>query len=166
MPYARYRPTVDGILVSFHSWIVHFYIYSLSTKNIKLIPGIFYFFSCGGGLEYLYWGPASRRKRRKGNPLPEGYNLSHPVTGGHIYSDLAFQMGGSKQGWRPCPVKRLLLQNPKKWKSDDLILCRQIWQNIVKKAMAQKGWFFSNDDFDFLRHRSESTSQNLLSTSS
>jgi hypothetical protein len=27
---------------------------------------------CGGGVEYLHRGPASHRRRRKGNPVPGG----------------------------------------------------------------------------------------------
>jgi hypothetical protein len=27
---------------------------------------------CGGGLQYLHRSPASRRRRRKGNPVPGG----------------------------------------------------------------------------------------------
>jgi hypothetical protein len=27
---------------------------------------------CGGGLEYLHLSPASRKRRRKGNPVPGG----------------------------------------------------------------------------------------------
>jgi hypothetical protein len=27
---------------------------------------------CGGGVEYLHCNPASRRRRRKGNPVPGG----------------------------------------------------------------------------------------------
>jgi hypothetical protein len=34
------------------------------------------------------------------------------------------------------------LQNPKKWKAN------AIWQNLVRKAMAQKGCFASDDDED------------------
>jgi hypothetical protein len=36
--------------------------YSLSMKNIKLIPAIFYVFPCGGGLEHLHRGPATKRE--------------------------------------------------------------------------------------------------------
>jgi hypothetical protein len=68
---------------------------------------------CGGGLEYLHRSPASRRRRWKGNPVPERGLL---VTGGHKYRDLVLQVGGWKQGWRPCSVEKLLLRNPKKWK--------------------------------------------------
>jgi hypothetical protein len=39
---------------------------------------------CGGGFEYLHRSPASRRRRRKGNPVPGGYK----------YWDLALQVEG------------------------------------------------------------------------
>jgi hypothetical protein len=39
---------------------------------------------CGGGVEYLHRSPASRRRRRKGNPVPGGYK----------YGDLALHGGG------------------------------------------------------------------------
>jgi hypothetical protein len=39
------------------------------------------------------------------------------------------------QGWWPCFIKILLLRNPKKWKLD------KIWQNILRKAKAQKVLF-------------------------
>jgi hypothetical protein len=42
----------------------------------------------GGEVEYLYRIPVSRRRRRKGNPMPGG-KLSHPVPGGYKYGDLA-----------------------------------------------------------------------------
>jgi hypothetical protein len=48
---------------------------------------------CGGGIEYLHRSPASRKSRRKGNPVP-GVYLGHPVLGGYKYGDLALQFGG------------------------------------------------------------------------
>jgi hypothetical protein len=39
---------------------------------------------CGGGVEYLHYSPASRRRQQKGNPLPGGYK----------YGDLAIQVEG------------------------------------------------------------------------
>jgi hypothetical protein len=36
--------------------------------------------------------PASRKRRRKGNPVP-GVYLGHPVPGGYKYGDLALQVG-------------------------------------------------------------------------
>jgi hypothetical protein len=41
-----------------------------------------------------------------------------------------------------CSVKKLLLRNPKKWKPD------AIWQRLLKKVMAKKGCFESDDDDD------------------
>jgi hypothetical protein len=45
----------------------------------------------GGGVEYLHSSPASRRRRRKGNPVP-GVITGHPVPGGNRYGDLALQV--------------------------------------------------------------------------
>jgi hypothetical protein len=38
----------------------------------SLFPCIVYILPCGGALEYLHRSPASRRRRRKGNPVPGG----------------------------------------------------------------------------------------------
>jgi hypothetical protein len=46
--------------------------------------------SCGGGVEYLHCCPASRRRRRKGNPVPEVI-MGHPVPGGYKYEDLVWE---------------------------------------------------------------------------
>jgi hypothetical protein len=83
---------------------------------------------CGGGLEY-HRSPASRRRRRKENPVSGGI-IGPPCFWG-------------TQGWRLCSVKKnILLRNPKKWKPDGLIhRNRQIWQNLLRKAVAQKGLF-------------------------
>jgi hypothetical protein len=64
-----------------------------------------------------------------------GVYLGHPATGEHKYRNRVLQVGVLTQGWRPCSVKKLLLRNPKKWKPD------QIWQNLLRKAMAQRGLF-------------------------
>jgi hypothetical protein len=47
----------------------------------------------GGGSEYLHRSPASRGRRRKGNPLPGGI-IGHHVPGGYEYGNLALQVGG------------------------------------------------------------------------
>jgi hypothetical protein len=52
-----------------------------------------YYFSCGGGIEYFHRSPSSRKRLRKGNPVP-GVYLGHPVPGGYKYRNLAFQAGG------------------------------------------------------------------------
>jgi hypothetical protein len=44
------------------------------------------------GLEYLHRSLASRRRRRKGNPVP-GIITGPPVTRGHKYRDLVLQVG-------------------------------------------------------------------------
>jgi hypothetical protein len=54
-------------------------------------------FPCGGGIEYLHRSPASRKRRRKGNPVPG--DLGNPVPGGYKYGDLALQVGGSLNNW-------------------------------------------------------------------
>jgi hypothetical protein len=44
-------------------------------------------------MEYLHRSPASRKRRRKGNPVPGG--ISGPlVPGGYKYGDLDLQIGG------------------------------------------------------------------------
>jgi hypothetical protein len=37
---------------------------------------------CGGGLEYLHRSPASRKRQRKGYPVPRGYNWATLFLGG------------------------------------------------------------------------------------
>lgn len=89
-------------------------------------------FSRGGRLEYLQRSFAGRRRRRKEKPV-SGVIIGPPYHGG-------------TQIWRPGPPgcvlirKILLLQNPRKWKSDT------IWQKILRNAMAQKGLFANDDD--------------------
>jgi hypothetical protein len=40
----------------------------------RLIHGVEFSQPCGDGFEYIHRSPASRMRRRKGNPVPEGYN--------------------------------------------------------------------------------------------
>jgi hypothetical protein len=69
---------------------------------------------CGGRLKYLRRSPASRRRRRKRNPVPGGI-LGHPVTGGHKYRDLVLQIGGLDAGLTDLALlKKLQLRTPKK----------------------------------------------------
>jgi hypothetical protein len=49
-------------------------------------------FPCGGGLEYLHRGPASGKRRQKGNPAPGGISAP-PVPGGYKHGDQALQVG-------------------------------------------------------------------------
>jgi hypothetical protein len=53
----------------------------------------FGYLPCGGGFEYLHRSPASRGRRRKGNPVLRGVT-GPPVPGGYKYGDLALQVGG------------------------------------------------------------------------
>jgi hypothetical protein len=46
----------------------------------------------GDWFKYLNRGPASRRKRRRGNPVPGG--ITGPIPGVHKYGDLALQFEG------------------------------------------------------------------------
>jgi hypothetical protein len=46
----------------------------------------------GRGLEYLHRSLASRKRRCKGNPVPEG-KLGHPVPGVYKYGNLALHVG-------------------------------------------------------------------------
>jgi hypothetical protein len=85
---------------------------------------------CGGWLKYFHRSPASRRWRRKGNPVPGGITGPHPVIGGHKSRDMVFHIGGWTQFWRPCPVEKLFLRNSNKWKS------AEHWQKLVRKAVA------------------------------
>jgi hypothetical protein len=66
--------------------------------------------------------PTSRGRRKKGYPVPEGKTgpPCHEREGGK-YRDIALWVGGWKQGWRPCSVTILLLQNPKRRKPEGLI---------------------------------------------
>jgi hypothetical protein len=63
---------------------------------------------------------ANHRSGQKGDPVPGGIT-GHPVTEGHKYRHLVLQVGVLIQGWWPCSVKKLLLQNPKLWKPDGLL---------------------------------------------
>jgi hypothetical protein len=47
------------------------------------------------GVEYLHRSPASRRRRRKGNPVP-GSITGPPCSGGYKYGDLALWVGESR----------------------------------------------------------------------
>jgi hypothetical protein len=90
--------------------------------------------TCRCGLEYLHRSPASRRRRRKGNPVPKG------ITGPPCHWG-TYMQGPGPPGWgfdarvTTLLCKKLLLLHPKKRKPD------AIWQNLLRKAMAQKGLF-------------------------
>jgi hypothetical protein len=88
---------------------------------------------CAGGLEYLHLSPASRRRRRKGRPVPEGIT-GPPCHWGYKYRGLVLQVVGWTQGWRPRSDKEIIVAKSK-WKSDS------IWQNLLRKTMTQKGMF-------------------------
>jgi hypothetical protein len=67
-----------------------------------------------GGLEYFHRSPTRRRRRRKGNPMPEG------ITGQPCHWGTQIQ-GPGIPGWdldaRLTPMlskKKILLRNPKK----------------------------------------------------
>jgi hypothetical protein len=47
---------------------------------------------CGGGVKYLHRRPASRRRRRKANPVPGGIS-GPPCSWGYKYEGLALQVG-------------------------------------------------------------------------
>jgi hypothetical protein len=51
---------------------------------------------CGHGVEYLHRSPASRSRRRKGNPVP-GVIPGPPCSWGYKYMNLALQIRGSLQ---------------------------------------------------------------------
>jgi hypothetical protein len=100
---------------------------------------------CGGGLEYLHHSPARRTWQWKGNPVCRGVT-EPPYHWGHKYRALALQVGAWMKSWWPCFVKKILLWNPKKWKPDgpihdNVVKNAQIWQNLQKKAVAQRRLF-------------------------
>jgi hypothetical protein len=88
-----------------------------------------------GALEYLHRSPASLRTRRKGKLVLWEYIWASLLLGDK-YRDLALQVRGLTQGWRPFSVKKLLLRNPKKW------IPGQIWKNLLRRAMDQDGLFW------------------------
>jgi hypothetical protein len=47
----------------------------------------------GGGLEYFYRSPVSRKRRREGNPMSGGITGA-PCSWRYKYGDLALQVGG------------------------------------------------------------------------
>jgi hypothetical protein len=51
------------------------------------------------------------------------------------------QVGGWTQGWQPRSVKKIIVARSKKVKTR-WYNSRQIWQNLLRKAMAQKGLFW------------------------
>jgi hypothetical protein len=67
------------------------YIITSCFTRKKYIINKFKTSSCWGGLEYLHRSPDSRRRWRKGNPVPESLT-GHLVTGGHEYKDLVLQI--------------------------------------------------------------------------
>jgi hypothetical protein len=64
----------------------------------------------GSGLEFLHLSPASRKRRRKRNPVPGGIIGGQPVLGRYKYWDLALQVGGVSNetveyGYGFCPTR-------------------------------------------------------------
>jgi hypothetical protein len=86
----------------------------------------------GGGLEYLHSRPASRSRRRKGNPVPGG------ITGPHKYRNLVLQVGAGRKAMLCNKITDVKSRETKSRWSD----VRQIWQNLLRKALAQKGLFY------------------------
>jgi hypothetical protein len=74
-----------------------------------------------------------------GNSLP-GDIIGHPVTGEHTYAGTwSSRFGDERKTMYLWPVKEILLRNPMKWKPD------AVWQNSLKKPMAQNGLFCQCD---------------------
>jgi hypothetical protein len=96
-------------------------------------------FPCGGGLEYPHRSPASRRRRRKENPVPGG------ITGPPCHWGTWIQRPGPPS-WRldarlmTLLCKKIIVTKSKEAKSR-WSNSRQIWQNLLRKAMAQRGLF-------------------------
>jgi hypothetical protein len=90
----------------------------------------------GGGLEYLHRIAASRRRRRNGNPVPGGIT-------GSLCSWGIYIRGHGPPGWG-LGVKKITLAKSKVvetgWSTSRRN--RQVWQNILRKAMAQTGLFW------------------------
>jgi hypothetical protein len=77
----------------------------------------------------------------KREPGARGYNWTTlSLGGGHKYTDLVLWVGELNTGLTTFLCKKkLLLQNPKKQKPDGLNKAqwnRQVWQNLVRKAVA------------------------------
>jgi hypothetical protein len=70
--------------------------------------------------------------------------LGHLVTGEHKYGDPILQVGGWTQGYLAlyknycCEIQRI----------ENYMVYRQVWKNLLRKAMAQKG-LFADDDYDY-----------------
>jgi hypothetical protein len=80
-------------------------------------------FSCGGRLEYLHRCSASRKRRWKGDPVPGGILI-----------------GLSFSGFDTRPTT-LVCKNIIVTKSKEVKTGWQIWQNLLRKAMAEKVLF-------------------------
>jgi hypothetical protein len=79
-------------------------------------------------LEHLHHSSVSRWRPPKGIPVPVG------ITGPPSLENINTGTWSSRLGvWHKSD--KLLLRNPKKWKPD------QIWQNFLRKAVAQKVLF-------------------------
>jgi hypothetical protein len=101
-----YRLTYGGLV---HCRSEHFQTFRLLLSPLLLVfpllhnfINLFYFVSphsspCGGGLGYLHRSPVSRRRRRKGNPVPGGYNWATLLLGDVNTETLSCKLGvGSK----------------------------------------------------------------------
>jgi hypothetical protein len=86
-----------------------------------------------GRLQYIHCSPVTcRRWRKESGAWGVSGSACHWR---HKCRDLALQVGGWTQGWRPWFVNRLLLRTPMEWKLDD------IWRNLLRKAMAERVLF-------------------------
>jgi hypothetical protein len=74
-----------------------------------------------------------------------GVHLGQPITGGHKFRGLILQVGGWKQGLRPCSVKKNKITVAKskemKIRWTNWSRNRQDWQNLLRKSMAHTGLF-------------------------
>jgi hypothetical protein len=114
----------------------------LLSKPFKIDEPKGNFSSCGGGFEHLHRSLASRRRRRKGNPVPWG-------TTGSALSLRDINDRPNPIGWAGCAggrgvdsrlTKLCCRKNAKKWNPD------AIGQNIIKKTIVQNGGCFATDD--------------------
>jgi hypothetical protein len=85
-------------------------------------------------------------KGTKREPGAWGYNWA-TVTGGHKYRDLVLQVGGLDTRLTSLLCKKIIVAKSKeektRWSNS-----RQIWQNLLRTAMAKKGCFANDDDDD------------------
>jgi hypothetical protein len=111
------------------------------------------FLQVGGGLEYIHRSPVSRKRRRKGNPVPE--SMGDPVPGWYKYENLALQIEGVsdetvKYGygfwatrtieWLHCKLQtRPVVREGAPQKQDHKFQTATFWQEVISGRKSHKG---------------------------